>query len=139
MIINLILGYCRRGNDINIFHNFKVMFIQLNEATNHTVHVLKHGAHSALLEALKGGFIMTYLYIYMFVSLTQLCVVYVVKEVMSFRRLSQLMGMAQKKTHAQALDESCVVYVETETNSWLCYLKYISKVLQGSLKGKQSR
>ena len=28
------------GHDIiNIFHDFKVMFIQLNEATNHTVHV----------------------------------------------------------------------------------------------------
>ena len=27
-----------------IFHDFKVMFIQLNEATNHTVHLSKHGA-----------------------------------------------------------------------------------------------
>ena len=48
---------------INIFHDFKVMFIQLNEATNHTVHVSNHGALStfiALSEALKGGFIMTY-------------------------------------------------------------------------------
>ena len=42
------------------------MFIQLNEATNHTVHVSNHGARStfiALSEALKGGFIMTYIYI----------------------------------------------------------------------------
>ena len=57
------------GHDIiNIFHDFKVMFIQLNEATNHTVHVSNHGALStfiALSEALKGGFIMTYIYICM--------------------------------------------------------------------------
>ena len=33
-------GYCTSGHDIiNIFHDFKVMFIQLNEATNHTVHL----------------------------------------------------------------------------------------------------
>ena len=41
---------------------------------------------------------------------------------------------------AQALQtESCVAYVETGTYSLLFYLKYIPKVLQGSLKGKQSR
>ena len=34
----------------------------------------------------------------MFVSLTRVCVVYVVKEVASL--LSQLMGMARKRTHA---------------------------------------
>ena len=56
------------GHDIiNIFHDFKV---KLNEATNHTVHVSNHGALSVLSalstlsEALKGGFIMTYIYIY---------------------------------------------------------------------------
>ena len=32
----------------NIFHDFKVMFIQLNEATNHTVHISNHGALSTL-------------------------------------------------------------------------------------------
>ena len=54
----------------------------------------------------------------MLVSLTRLCLVYVVKEVTSFQGLSQLMGMARKKkTRAQALDESCVAYVETGTNS----------------------
>ena len=36
------------------------MFIQLNEATNHTVHVSNHGALSTLSEALKGGFIITF-------------------------------------------------------------------------------
>ena len=49
----------RRGDykpDIALlFHDFKVMFIQLNEATNHTVHVANHSAFTAL----KGGFIMT--------------------------------------------------------------------------------
>ena len=48
------------------------MFIQLNEATNHTVHVSNHGALStfiALSEALKGGFIMTYIYIYIYIYL----------------------------------------------------------------------
>ena len=44
--------YIRFGHDIT--HDFKVMFIQLNEATNHTGHVSNHGAHSTLLEALKG-------------------------------------------------------------------------------------
>ena len=34
----------------------------------------------------------------MFVSLTQVCIVYVVKEVVSFRWLGQLMGMACKTT-----------------------------------------
>ena len=38
----------RRGDykpDIALlFHDFKVMFIQLNEATNHTVHVANHSA-----------------------------------------------------------------------------------------------
>ena len=70
VIINLISGYCRSGHDINIFHNFKVMFIQLNDATNHTVHVSNHGELStfiALLEALKGGFIMAYVFICMYV------------------------------------------------------------------------
>ena len=56
------------GHDIiNIFHDFKVMFIQLNEATNHTVHVSNHGALSTFIvlsETLKGGFIMTYICIY---------------------------------------------------------------------------
>ena len=56
-----------QGPQANIFHDFKVMFIQLNEATNHTVHISNHGELStfiALSEALKGGFIMTYIYIY---------------------------------------------------------------------------
>ena len=35
----------------------------------------------------------------MFVSLARVCVVYVVKEVASFRGLSQLMGMVSKRTH----------------------------------------
>ena len=56
------------GHDItNIFHDFKIVFIQLNEATNHTMHILNHGELStfiALSEALKGGFIITYIIIY---------------------------------------------------------------------------
>ena len=42
----------------------------------------------------------------MFVSLARLCVVYVVKEVASFRipgGLGQLMGVARKRTRDQAL------------------------------------
>ena len=47
----------------------------------------------------------------------------VVKEVRSSRGLGQLMGMARKRTRAQALQsaehqkESCVAYVETRTDS----------------------
>ena len=51
----------------NIFHDFKVMFIQFNEATNHTVHVSNHSGFITSMEALKGGFIMTYI-IYIFIS-----------------------------------------------------------------------
>ena len=32
-----------------------------------------------------------------------------------------------------------LAYVETGANSWLFYLKYIPKVLQGPLKGKENR
>ena len=40
----------------------------------------------------------------MFVSLTRVCVVYVVEEVTSFRGgLGQLMGVARKRTRVQAL------------------------------------
>ena len=86
----------------------------------------------------------------------RLCVVYVVKEVALFLVeggvvfvLSQLMGIAREKTLALALQpllqqqeerkklESC--YIETGTNSNLFYLKYIPKVLQDPLKGKESR
>ena len=41
------------------------VFIQLNEATNHIVHISNHGARITFIapsEALKGGFIMTYIY-----------------------------------------------------------------------------
>ena len=47
-----------------------------------------------------------YVYIYMFVSLTRVCVVYVVKEVTSFRGLGQLMGVARNRTRARALQSS---------------------------------
>ena len=55
----------------------------------------------------------------MFVSLTRVCVVYIVKEVMSIPGLSQLICVARKKkTCAQALQkESCVAYVESGANS----------------------
>ena len=47
-----------------MFHDFKVMFIQLNEATNYTVHVPNHVAWITFIsspsQSLKGGFIMTY-------------------------------------------------------------------------------
>ena len=41
----------------------------------------------------------------MFVSLSQVCVVYVVKEVVSFRGLGQLMGMARKRMLPEATDQ----------------------------------
>ena len=66
---------------------------------------------------------------------------YVVEEVASFRGLGQLMGLARnKRTLEFYRPELLVAYAETETNSKLfyMYLKYISKVLQGSLKGKES-
>ena len=70
-------------------------------------------------------FIYIYIYIYIYICLwplTRVCVVYVVKEVTSSGGLSQLMGVARKITHAQALQtsqqkESCVAYVETGTYS----------------------
>ena len=49
-----------------------------------------------------------YIYIYMFVSLTQVCVVYVVKELMSFGGLDA----AERK-----LLVALLAYVETGTNS----------------------
>ena len=36
-------------------------------------------------------------------------------------------------------EESCLAYAETETNSYLFYLKYIPKVVQGPLKGNERR
>ena len=54
----------------------------------------------------------------MFVSLARVCVVYVFKEVASFRGLGQLMGVAHDRTHTRDQQkESCVAYVETGTNS----------------------
>ena len=62
----------------------------------------------------------------MFVSLTRVCVVYVVKEVALFRGLSQLMGMARNRTCAQTPQTSrkkerklfvAYMYIETGTNS----------------------
>ena len=51
------------------------------------------------------------------------------------------MGVARRRTHAQATDqqeENCVAYVETGTNSQLI-VAILPKVLQSSLKSKQSR
>ena len=60
----------------------------------------------------------------MFVSLMQVCVVYVVKEVASFRGLGQLMGVAHNRTHTQADKlhrpagrKLLVAYILTGTNS----------------------
>ena len=76
-------------------------------------------------------------------SLTRVCVAYVVKEVALFRRARSINGRgaiehalepyrpAERKLHE--------AYVENGTNSYLFYLKYIPKVLQGPLKGKESR
>ena len=44
--------------------------------------------------------------LYILVSSTRLCVVYVVKEVTSFPGARQLMGVARKRTHDQALQTS---------------------------------
>ena len=78
--------------------------------------------------------------------LTRVCVVYVVKEVASSGGLGQLMGVARNRTRARALRAAertllvaLLAYVENGTNSYLFYLKYIPKVLQGPLKGKESR
>ena len=63
------------------------------------------------------------IYIYILVSLTQVCVVYVVKEVTSFRGLGQLMCVARNRTRARALQtrpaerKLLVAYIETRTNS----------------------
>ena len=53
----------------------------------------------------------------------RVCVVYVVKEVTSFRGLGQLMVVARNRTRAQALQtrpaerKLLVAYIETRTNS----------------------
>ena len=58
------------------------------------------------------------MYVYMFVSLTRVCVVYLVEKVTSFPGRGQLMGVARKRTHARAHQkESCAAFVETRTNS----------------------
>ena len=67
-----------------------------------------------------------------------------IRKLHNSRGLGQLMGVAHKRTRARALQISRkkavhVTYVETKTNRQLFYLKYIPKVLQGLLKGKQSR
>ena len=49
--------------------------------------------------------------------LTRICVVYVVKEVTSFRGLGQLMGVTRKERALQLQQKLCVAYVETGTNS----------------------
>ena len=53
------------------------------------------------------------------------------------------MGVARNRTRARSPERKLLVgllaYVETGTNSYLFYLKCIPKVLQGPLKGKESR
>ena len=50
------------------------------------------------------------------------------------------MGMQAWRTTERALEQQLLVpYVETGSNSQLFYLKYIPKVVQGPLKGKESR
>ena len=65
----------------------------------------------------------------------RVCVIYVVKEVVSFLGLDQLMGVARNRTLARALQTSRkkAACSETGNNSWLFYLKYIPKFLQGPL------
>ena len=63
-----------------------------------------------------------------------------VKEVASFWGLGQLMGMMHNRMRDRQADRKLLVaYIETGTDSYLFYLKFISKVLQGPLKGKESR
>ena len=63
-----------------------------------------------------------YIIIYIFLCpLVQVCIVYVVKEVASYRGLSQLVGVAKLE----------ILY-------YSIYLKYIPEVLQDPLKGKES-
>ena len=76
------------------------------------------------------------IYIYILVSLTRVCIVYVVKEVTSPRGLGQLMVVERNRTRAQASTERKLLVVllacvETGTTNWLFVLKYISKVLEG--------
>ena len=49
------------------------------------------------------------------------------------------MGVARNRMHARALQTSRKKATKTETNSQLFYMKYIPKVLQTPLKGKESR
>ena len=67
-----------------------------------------------------------------------------IRKLRNSRGLGQLIGVAHKRTLARTLQISKkkavhVTYVQTKTNRQLFYLKYIPKVLQGLLKGKQSR
>ena len=66
--------------------------------------------------------------LYIRVSLMQVCVVYVVKEVVPFLGGWSINGVACKRTRTRALQTSRKQY-----------LKHIPKVLQGPLKGKASR
>ena len=50
----------------------------------------------------------------MFVSLRRVCVVYVIKEVVSFWWLSQLMGVACKRTHATNTNICCSYIAEKQ-------------------------
>ena len=52
----------------------------------------------------------------MFVPLTRVCIVYVVKEVAPFRWLFQLMGVADKRMHTRATDdqEECKLWFTAE-------------------------
>ena len=70
-------------------------------------------------------------------AITRVCVVYVVKEVVSFPGGAWLgQSCSSSATAAGRKKESC--YVKTGTNSNLIYLKYIPKVLQDPLKSKES-
>ena len=89
--------------------------------------------------------IYTYIYIFIFLCpLVRLCVVYVVKEVASFpggsiNKWAWHVIECALELYRSEEGKLLVAYAETETNSKLFYLKYIPKVLQGSLKGKESR
>ena len=70
-----------------------------------------------------------YIYI-IFVSLVQLCIVYVVKDVASLGDLGQLIVVARKRMHAQATDQQkgC----KTANNCW----RNSIKMMQESLSSK---
>ena len=69
-------------------------------------------------------YIYIYIYIFIFLCLSMCCI-----QLRKLRHSGQLMGVARNRTHTQAPEKKLLVAllanVETGTNCWLFYLKYI--------------